>query len=317
MKHKLITIFISALIGLLIPVIFVYLDLSELEMAFNFKNFIWDIESQRILKFSLPAFPFLFSCAGYLYSKEKDLLKKISKSEAEDKRNQHLAAIGEMTSSVAHEINNPLAIINGTCLVLKRSLDREFSPEVFKEKVELISMTCDRISKIVRSMQDITRDTTNEESTLTSLEEVIGDVIVIFEQQLKGSNIKLNLNLDPKISKSPLMLKRISLSRVFINLINNSVDAISDKPSPWIKISAEIKDSVIKVFVEDSGSGIPVDIAERVFEPFYTSKDIGKGTGLGLSLSAKVVKDEGGELYIDQGRSNTTFVVEIPFKKTA
>ena len=312
MNYKLFPILISSLVGLIIPVIFVYLDLNELEMAFNFKNFIWDIESQRILKFSLPAFPLIFAIAGYLYTREKELLKKINKNQADEKRNQHLAAIGEMTSSIAHEINNPLAVINGTTLILKRMLDKEHTPDQLKAKIETISETCKRISSIVRTMQDITRDTTNEEVTATSLKEVLGDIIDVFEEKIKGTNIALEFDLDEEVSLTPIKVKRISLSRVFINLINNSIDAIGDGPTPWIKVSASSKNGLIKVLVEDSGTGIPEDVIERIFEPFYTSKDIGKGTGLGLSISAKVVRDEGGEIYVDQSRKNTTFVVEIP-----
>ncbi len=317
MKYYIVPILLSSLIGLLIPVIFVYLDLSELEMSFNLKNFIWDIDSQRILKFSLPAFPLIFACAGYLYVKEKELLKRINKNEADDKRNQHLAAIGEMTSSVAHEINNPLAIINGTSLILKRLLDKEHTVDQLKEKIDLISNTCKRISAIVRTMQDITRDTTNEEPTLTSLKEVIGDIVEVFEEKIKGTEIKLDLDLESEVSLTPILVKRISLSRVFINLINNSIDAVADSPSPWIKVTAEFKKNTLKVSIEDSGLGISEEVAERVFEPFYTSKDIGKGTGLGLSISAKVVRDEGGDIYIDQDKANTTFIVEIPHKKSA
>lgn len=313
MNYKLFPILLSSLVGLIIPVIFVYLDLNELEMAFNFKNFIWDIESQRILKFSLPAFPLIFAIAGYLYVREKELLRKINKNQADEKRNQHLAAIGEMTSSIAHEINNPLAVINGTTLILKRMLDKEHTPDQVKAKIEIISETCKRISSIVRTMQDITRDTTNEEATATSLKEVLGDIIDVFEEKIKGTNIALNFDLDEEVSLTPIKVKRISLSRVFINLINNSIDAIGDDPSPWIRVSASSKNSLIKVLVEDSGTGIPEDVIERIFEPFYTSKDIGKGTGLGLSISAKVVRDEGGEIYVDQSRKNTTFVVEIPY----
>ncbi|MFT6070926.1 MAG: C4-dicarboxylate-specific signal transduction histidine kinase [Bacteriovoracaceae bacterium] len=317
MINNLLPILLCSLIGLIIPVVFVYLDLSELEMAFNLKNFLWDIESQRILKFSLPAFPALFAIAGYLYVREKELIKRLNKNEADEKRNQHLAAIGEMTSSVAHEINNPLAIINGTTLILKRMIDKDHTKEELKEKIDQISGTCKRISAIVRTMQDITRDTTNEEPSQTSLKEVIGDIVEVFEEKVKGTEIKLDLDLDSEVSMTPILVKRISLSRVFINLINNSIDAVADSPAPWIKVSAEFKKNVLKVFIEDSGLGISEEVAERVFEPFYTSKDIGKGTGLGLSISAKVVRDEGGDIYIDQSKKNTTFVVEIPHKKTA
>jgi len=317
MKQALIPIIVGSLIGFLVPTFFIYLDLNELEMVFDFKNILWDINSQRILKFSVTAFPIIFALAGYFYSREKALQQKLNKEEAENKRNSHLASIGEMTSSVAHEINNPLAIISGSALVIQRRLEGEFDVEELKNKVGDIRETCDRISKIIRSMQDITRDTSEEDPTKTTLGEVIGDVTGIFEEKIKGSDIDFKFELKSPIFQRPLLLKRISLSRVFINLLNNSVDAIKESEEKWIKIFGHERDGFYEVLVQDSGSGIALEIVERLFEPFFTSKDIGKGTGLGLSLSQKVVRDEGGDLYYDDSRKNTTFVVKIPSSKAS
>lgn len=433
-------VLISFLIGGLVPLIFVYLDLSELEMSFNIKNLFWDINSQRILKFSVLAFPIIFAFAGFLFSRiakqkqilenakkynetifdimsdlffvllpcgevkthndlvrselgykngslfnkpifdliidkeasaqikefiyeeatdtkseillkhsdgselwylcsirkftdpntQKDLFffqaknidqefklkEKLKREEADSKQNQHLASIGQMTSGIAHEINNPLAIINGYSIIMERMIsgEEEIDRELLKQKIETVKETCHRISKIIRSMQDISRDTTGEEPRATSLKEVIGDVIEIFQEKIKGTEIDLQIDLDSGPFSKEINLRRISVSRVFVNLINNAIDAVTTLEEKWITVTVEDLDTLLKITITDSGAGIPKEHVDKIFEPFFTSKDIGKGTGLGLSLSNKVVKGEGGKLYVDEECPHTRFIIELPVK---
>jgi signal transduction histidine kinase len=103
------------------------------------------------------------------------------------------------------------------------------------------------------------------------------------------------------------------LSQVFVNLINNSVDAIEELAQKWIKFEMDEDKDYITIKVSDSGKGIPIDIQEKMFKPFFTTKGLGKGTGLGVGICNKIVtKIHKGEFYIDNQSVNTTFVVKLP-----
>jgi C4-dicarboxylate-specific signal transduction histidine kinase len=105
---------------------------------------------------------------------------------------------------------------------------------------------------------------------------------------------------------------KIQLEQVIINLFNNSFDAIEFLPDKWIEVSCSYKDDKIQLFFKDSGPGIPPEIASRIMEPFYSTKDIGKGTGLGLSLAQQMAQRHGGDLKYISHASHTTFLLELP-----
>ena len=111
-----------------------------------------------------------------------------------------------------------------------------------------------------------------------------------------------------------LVCQKVQLSQVLMNLLNNSFDAIVDDEYKWIKIQSHQHGDRIGVSVTDSGNGIPGDIADQIFDPFYTTKGVGKGTGLGLSISAGILSNHGGRLYYDQCSPNTRFVMEFPLE---
>ena len=105
---------------------------------------------------------------------------------------------------------------------------------------------------------------------------------------------------------------RVQMSQVFFNLLSNAFDAIEKTPSPWIEITAKKNTDKIIIFVRDSGPGIPLEIQNKIFQPFFTTKDVGRGTGLGLSLCSKIIKLHNGDLYINSDDKNTCFVIELP-----
>ena len=106
------------------------------------------------------------------------------------------------------------------------------------------------------------------------------------------------------------------ISQVLVNLLNNADDAISKMPEKWIKLSVQNRSDWLEIRVTDSGHGIPPGDQKKLFQPFFTTKEIGKGTGLGLSISHGIVKNHGGELTLDTTSPNTCFVVRLPALKS-
>ena len=107
----------------------------------------------------------------------------------------------------------------------------------------------------------------------------------------------------------------VSLSQVFLNLINNSIDAIKDMPKAWIRCIIESNENEVIIKMIDSGNGISDDNKEKIFLPFYTTKDVDHGTGLGLSISKGIIKSHSGSFVLDDQHENTCFVIVLPHLK--
>lgn len=108
------------------------------------------------------------------------------------------------------------------------------------------------------------------------------------------------------------LAQEVSLGQVFLNLLNNSCDAIADLSERWIRISSTLENGFFVIRFTDSGNGIPKDVVEKMFRPFFTTKSIGKGTGLGLSISHGILESHGGKFFYDHESKNTSFVLSLP-----
>lgn len=234
----------------------------------------------------------------------------IAKSEHASK----MATIGRLAAGIAHEINNPLAIINEKAGLMKDILELRGDLNQNKEKfLGLINGMFNSVARcrtITHSLLGFSRRI--EVSDVFDLNESIKEVIGFIEKDIMYRNITLQLDLQ----KEPLRVKSAKgqLQQVFLNIINNAVDAVEGGGN--INISTKVRDrNTIQVIISDNGRGIPKDKLKHIFEPFYTTKEKGKGTGLGLSISYGIVQRLGGTIHvkseIDKG---TTFIVDIPVK---
>lgn len=241
-----------------------------------------------------------------------------------------LVSLGELASGIAHEINNPLAIISGNASLIKKALihSKKIEEEEAKalplkdfkrieKNIESITRTVARISKIVSSLLKLSRGKLTEDNfSKISIVEVLEDVLVISKERQKNLGIKLDWN-NQIDGDSFINGDYIQFSQVIINLINNSVDEIINLDNPhalWIEIETwQAKDKVF-IKVTDGGSGIPLEVREKIFNPFFTTKEVGKGTGIGLSLSKKIIENHNGLLIYIDGK-NTCFQIELPIEK--
>jgi C4-dicarboxylate-specific signal transduction histidine kinase len=159
-------------------------------------------------------------------------------------------------------------------------------------------------------MKSISRDGTNDSFLTLDIGQVLINTIQLCEEKLKSQGVVLDSSgIKEQIFCSG---QEISLGQVFLNLLNNSVDAIAEQSNQWIRISMHVKNGQVQITFVDSGSGISSAVAAKMFHPFYTTKDVGKGTGLGLSISRRIVENHGGQLYYDNHAKNTTMVVVLP-----
>ena len=225
-----------------------------------------------------------------------------------------MAALGEMASGVAHEINNPLTIVSISSTKIQKILSEKLElSEELRMNFERIDSTVKRIAKVVRGLQSFSRNSHGDRPEPIALQTIIGDTLEISNERFRNCSIELILLLP---SEPSMILARPSqISQVILNLLNNSYDAIESLPKRWIEIKLSTVQGHHVLEIVDSGPGIPQEIQEKMMQPFFTSKEVGKGTGLGLSISKGIIENHNGSLKYDPEAKNTRFILEFPAYK--
>lgn len=221
-----------------------------------------------------------------------------------------LAALGEFSAGMAHEINSPLTVISGNARILnslinKGTLDKSAQPQVQK----IADMTA-RIDKIIKNLRAFARDGKNDIMKEFELSKFIDDISVLTKIKLERNEI--NFELINESNLKTIYGQEIPLSQVIINIINNAADAVMLLEKKWVQLKIENTQEWIQFTITDSGSGIPREVQEKMMSPFYTTKEVGKGTGLGLSIALGIVKSHKGQLLYNSECPNTQFIIRIP-----
>ncbi|MDQ7786033.1 MAG: ATP-binding protein [Thermodesulfovibrionales bacterium] len=246
---------------------------------------------------------------------EKEREDAIAQSEHASK----LASVGRLASGVAHEINNPLAIINEKAGLMKDILEASEDQSKSREKfIGLINSIFDSVSRcrtITHRLLGFSRrmDTAHE---LFDMNDAIREVLGFLEKEILFRNIRLDLVLAEDLPR--VMSDRGQVQQVLLNIFNNALDALLEEKEGTITIKTTVNDQKIKVSVSDNGHGIPKDKLKKIFEPFYTTKEKGKGTGLGLFISYGIIKRLGGNILVEsEATKGTKFTIEIPTTSTS
>jgi histidine kinase len=231
-----------------------------------------------------------------------------------------MATLGEMATGVAHELNQPLSVIQMISNLFARKLELGALPdkETLSDVSSKLRSNVERASKIINHMREFGRKSALEVSSV-QINDVILKSLDFFGQQLRLRNIEVVLELEhavPSIKADPNRLEQ-----VFINLLTNARDAIEEK-SLKEPLSQEDKRITIRthfnrryVFAEvcDSGTGIPKELTHKIFEPFFTTKTVGKGTGLGLSISYRIISEYGGTIHaVSKEGEGACFDIRFP-----
>lgn len=222
-----------------------------------------------------------------------------------------LSALGEMAGGIAHEINNPLSIIKGYIDLLKRHSSRNsLNEEQMLQYIEKMDGTVGRISKIVSGMRRFSRESSMDEKVKYSLNKIIDETLDICLERINNNGTALTVEYFK--TEASVSCRPVEISQVLLNLINNSFQAISAYPHPWIKIHCEEVGAFYQIKISDCGPGIPGYIRQKLFQPFFTTKDIGIGTGLGLSISRGIIEEHHGRMNYVADAPNTMFMIELP-----
>lgn len=225
-----------------------------------------------------------------------------------------LAALGELSSGIAHEINNPIAIMTEEAgwiedLLQEEEFQNSQNLEEFKRALHQIRTQGKRCKEITRKLLSFARKTEPSIQDV-QLNDVIQDVVGLWEQRAKYSNVTINMLLDPELPT--VNIAPSELQQVLLNLVNNAVDAM-EVNGGTIDVSSRVDGDYVVAEVADSGPGIAKANIPRIFEPFFTTKPVGKGTGLGLSICYGIVKKIGGDIGVTSAEGQgASFVVHIP-----
>jgi two-component system NtrC family sensor kinase len=225
-----------------------------------------------------------------------------------------LASIGRLAAGVGHEINNPLAVINQKIGLVEDILamsEVDFDHKGTIEKsLHVVNQSVDRCKAITHRLLGFARRTEVYAEQL-DINEIIREVLQFLDNAMLYNRIKLELDLDDNL---PLATSdRIQLQQIFLNIINNAIDAIGK--NGFIQIRSEAAGPDLRITIEDNGPGIAEEVLPNIFEPFYTTKETGKGTGLGLSITYGLVKKLGGDIAVQSRLGHgTVFTITIPLK---
>lgn len=222
-----------------------------------------------------------------------------------------LAALGEMAGGIAHEINNPLSVILASA---ERQLNRIKRNQLDLEQVEtsfrLIESTSTRIAKIVQGLRTFSSAGGREPFEVVTVESILSMTLTFCLEKFKHHNIDFRVSEYP--SDLTLECCPTQISQVLLNLLNNAFDAVSESQEKWIFIDVHDRHEYVEIAVSDSGPGIGQEIQEKIFRPFFTTKEIGKGTGLGLSITKGIIEKHNGKIFLKKNASYTSFIVHLP-----
>ncbi|MBW1616237.1 MAG: PAS domain S-box protein [Deltaproteobacteria bacterium] len=231
-----------------------------------------------------------------------------------------MTTLGLMASGMAHEINQPLNVLQICADFFIKMIKKgeSISPEQLKNIAEDISNNVQRAAAIIKHLRDFSRQS-DEARSIINLNNPIQEVFNVLGYQIKSHNIKLVVELDPNL---PLITADHNrLEQVFINLVTNAIDAMEEKEEKddekdfekLLTVKTFAENNIVTATVADTGIGMSKDTISKIFEPFFTTKMVGKGTGLGVSISHGIVEDYDGKIdIISEIGKGTTFKVAFP-----
>ena len=228
-------------------------------------------------------------------------------------RNEKLASMGTLLAGVAHELNNPLAVVLGQAQLLQET---EQEPRVLK-RADKIAQAAERCAKIVTTFLNMAREQPPQ-SRQADLNQLLHQALDLLEGGLRAEQIQVDMHLAETLPQ--VAVDADQLHQVISNLLINALQAMQASPQKHLRISSGFDAPLAQVWlaIADTGPGVNTELRQRIFEPFFTTKAPGKGTGLGLSVCTGIVQAHGGQLELDATYSaGARFYLRLPVHTSA
>ncbi len=255
-----------------------------------------------------------------LQKKFYEMLRRLHRNKVEKEEMQKsliqtekLVSIGILTAGIAHEVNNPLTGIKNCLYRISKNPDNIAQNS---EYLELIRHSVEKIQGISKNVLDYSRQQTSR-LTEVNIIEILKNAKMITAYQMERNNIAFHLDYDKE--EIYLAGKKANLEQVFLNLLLNSIDAISERKMAepdidgYIKVTLTDSREKLKIEIEDNGVGLAKEIIPNIYDPFFTTKEVGKGSGLGLYVSYHIIQDHGGTVTCESNpKESTKFIIQMP-----
>jgi signal transduction histidine kinase len=247
-----------------------------------------------------PAFQFAF----------RELTERV-RLEQQLRQSEKLSALGQMISGIAHELNNPLAVIKG---YLDLILSHHPLHEHTRSDLQKVAHESSRATKLVRNFLSFAREQPTHRAAV-DINQLVERVVELRRFDLRATAVEIRLELTPDLP--PALADAEQIQQVLINLINNAVQALSETShhsrAGLVRLRTDRVNGTVRLFVEDDGPGVPKHLESKIFEPFFTTKEVGKGTGLGLSIAHSILSEHRGRVYYQASPlGGACFVLELP-----
>ncbi len=223
-----------------------------------------------------------------------------------------LAALGQMSAAIAHEINQPLAAIR-TFMASAKVFAQRGNVAQMLSNLDLITDLAERMASITGHLKTFARKSEPGHPEPVLVDRAVEGTLFLLESQIKAAGIRIEKKVAPELW---VLGHAVQLEQVILNLVRNALDAVADQVDGWIQITARASDDTVSIVVSDNGPGISHDQISKIFDPFFTTKSVGKGLGLGLSISYGIVQDFGGEIQArNRAEGGAEMTVELPRHK--
>jgi len=245
-----------------------------------------------------------------------------------------MAALGKMAAGIAHEVNNPLAVIKEKVgwvkdLLVEEDIAKSENFKEFQDAMTKIEIHVERAKKVIHRLLGFARRMEPVEEKV-DINKILSDTIGFLENDARYKNIEIKTNFWEKLPET--ISDSSQIQQVFLNILNNAVDAIGKDGEIQIRTNCVMKDKAkgytpfefqqeglhdqeIEVCISDTGPGIPNEVLQRIFDPFFTTKEVGRGTGLGLAISYSIVEKLGGRIMVaSEVGKGATFTVYFPVR---
>lgn len=220
-----------------------------------------------------------------------------------------LASVGQLAAGVGHEINNPLAIIQGQLEMIQRHMSKhDISDAVIKDRIEKSFMNIDRITQIVKGLRSLTRyDNPIMEPFCVS--ELTMQTLEMLKEFFLHDAVKINQDIYPDLY---VYGNRGRFQQVIVNLLTNARDALKSTSDAEISIQLSLTNDMVMLRIRDNGPGVPIEVRDKIFDPFFTTKAVNEGTGIGLSIVNSIVSEHKGTIKLESLSDGCAFTVNLP-----
>lgn len=291
-------------------------DLTEYHVIVKTKNI--NVNNTKLLIVSFND----ISIEKNLYTKYRYQIEELKEVHQQIVKADKLSTIGEITASISHEVSNPLTIASGTSELISSLMDEEdLNPqkELLKSCITDVQDALLRIDNIIKGMKKFLHGN-DDKKEYASLEHILDQSLKLLSSPIKKHAITIKKNYIEN-NQSLIYVNELKMEQLFINLIKNSMDAIGTKRSNQeqfigeVTISLNDTDFMYEITISDNGIGIPKEIQEKIFDSFFTTKDVGEGTGLGLAISSKIIESYQGNIELMPSIDGASFKITIPKMK--